>query len=62
MCGYACVNCGLCKGENRKPQIALENIKGYCMACGFLNGALDRVCKKCGAELEIKESKNSGVL
>ena len=52
MCGYACVNCGRCKGEAPAFSIDLENVPGYCAACGTINGPLDEACGECGAALD----------
>ncbi|MBC2889415.1 zinc-ribbon domain-containing protein [Gordonibacter massiliensis (ex Traore et al. 2017)] len=45
-CGYACVNCGKCKGESRplmKP--------GECPVCHEANPPERRTCSKCGSPL-----------
>ncbi|GAA6488398.1 hypothetical protein K270103H11_09650 [Gordonibacter urolithinfaciens] len=45
-CGYACVNCGKCKGKARplmKP--------GECPVCHATNPLGSRRCTKCGSPL-----------
>ena len=42
-CGYACVNCGKCKGQVRPLRC-----EGVCPACGTANSADALVCAVCG--------------
>lgn len=51
MCGYACTNCGRCRGEAPKFVVAQNDIPGYCSECGELNRPSATVCKRCGATL-----------
>jgi hypothetical protein len=48
-CGYACINCGKCKGEVRKPLAP-----GYCPACKRQNDAAADVCEQCGMRIPIR--------
>lgn len=48
-CGYACINCGRCKGRLPKPILVPR-----CMACGYENPLGSVICAKCGASLELK--------
>lgn len=51
MCGYACVNCGRCRGEAPKYATPLKDVPGYCVACETLNRPTARVCANCGEPL-----------
>ena len=51
MCGYACTNCGRCRGEAPRYLTSLEDVPGYCAACETLNGPTSSTCKNCGAAL-----------
>lgn len=46
MCGYACINCGRCKGESRFT-IAV----GLCGFCGERNDPHAMRCASCGKRL-----------
>ena len=48
-CGYACINCGKCKGEIRKPMAA-----GYCPFCKHLNDSYATICDRCGMRVPIR--------
>lgn len=41
MCGYACMNCGRCGKKPARPKPALEEVPGYCKACGSRLGSAD---------------------
>lgn len=45
-CGYACVNCGKCKGVVRDV-----TPEGYCPACKFQNDTSSEFCTQCGMRL-----------
>ncbi len=47
MCGYACMQCGACKGTRAGivPKVP-------CTACGALNDPGRELCESCGAPLE----------
>lgn len=47
MCGYACMQCGACKGA----QAAIAP-KVPCTVCGMLNDPRRKSCEGCGAILE----------
>ncbi len=57
MCGYACCNCGKCRGEASKHLASLEHVPGFCRECDFLNNPTAAVCKSCGASLADIASK-----
>ena len=52
MCGYACVNCGRCRGETSAFAASMDRVPGYCTACGTLNGPSAKTCASCGAEID----------
>ena len=52
MCGYACVNCGRCRGETSAFAASMDRVPGYCAACGTLNGPSAKTCASCGAEID----------
>lgn len=52
MCGYACVNCGRCRGEAPKFVVEQNDIPGYCRECGHLNRPSATACASCGAVLQ----------
>ena len=45
-CGYACINCGLCKGKAPKSFLLSR-----CIVCGTDNEQGTAVCKTCGNSL-----------
>lgn len=51
MCGYACVNCGRCRGEEPKYVTPLKSVPGYCVACETLNRPTATICASCGGSL-----------
>ena len=48
-CGYACVNCGRCKGRLPKPILVTR-----CVACAHENPRGSEVCEACGASLLLR--------
>ncbi|MCI2242528.1 zinc-ribbon domain-containing protein [Adlercreutzia faecimuris] len=48
-CGYACMNCGQCRGVLPKPILVPR-----CVACGHENPRGSRACEACGASLELR--------
>jgi hypothetical protein len=48
-CGYACINCGLCRGEIKDPILVTK-----CLQCGFENERGSKICAKCGASLSLQ--------
>ena len=48
-CGYACMNCGKCRGILPKPIFVPK-----CIACGHENPFGSERCEACGASLELK--------
>ena len=46
MCGYACINCGKCKGEVKNPLGP-----GPCTFCGAQNDPASARCSACGKRL-----------
>ena len=52
MCGYACVNCGRCRGEVSAFASSMDKVPGYCAACGTLNGPSAKTCSTCGAVVD----------
>lgn len=52
MCGYACVNCGRCRGETSAFAASMDRVPGYCTECGTLNGPSAKVCSACGASVD----------
>lgn len=48
-CGYACMNCGSCRGVLPKPIFVPR-----CIECGYDNPFGSEVCEKCGASLMLK--------
>lgn len=67
MCGYACVNCGRCRGEEPQFKMDQSEIPGYCVECGELNRPTAVACKKCGAPLansaapQVRNAANGAV-
>lgn len=55
MCGYACVNCGRCRGEAPAFAMDMERVPGYCERCEAVNGPTAQVCGMCGAPLASAE-------
>ncbi len=47
-CGYACINCGLCKGKLPKPILV-----PLCLGCGHENPLGTECCEQCGASLKL---------
>ena len=47
--GYACINCGRCKGRLPKPILVPR-----CVACEHENPFGSEVCEACGASLELR--------
>ncbi|MDR2196940.1 MAG: hypothetical protein LBO07_03135 [Coriobacteriales bacterium] len=47
MCGYVCMNCGRCKGENRFASWR----PGVCMSCGAQHAVGTEVCPICGGKV-----------
>ena len=45
-CGYACINCGRCRGILPKPILVPR-----CVACGHENPRGSAVCAACGADV-----------
>lgn len=45
-CGYACINCGLCKGKAPKPILVPK-----CIVCGTDNEQGSTLCISCGNSL-----------
>ena len=56
MCGYAWMNCGRCGKKPARPKPALEEVPGYCNACGHMNGPTAKRCKACGSRLGSADS------
>lgn len=48
-CGYACMNCGKCRGILPKPIYVPK-----CITCGYDNPFGSVECENCGASLELK--------
>lgn len=48
-CGYACINCGRCKGRMPKPILV-----PLCPFCGYDNPFGSETCEKCGGSLELQ--------
>lgn len=48
-CGYACINCGRCKGRLPKPILV-----PLCPACGHDNPFGSETCEACGGSLELR--------
>lgn len=48
-CGYACINCGKCRGVLPKPILVPK-----CLECGYDNELGSATCEKCGASLELR--------
>lgn len=48
-CGYACMNCGKCRGILPKPILVPR-----CVACGYDNPRGSATCAACGASLELR--------
>lgn len=55
MCGYACVNCGRCRGEAPAFAMDMERVPGYCERCEAINGPTAQICGTCGAPLASAE-------
>lgn len=54
MCGYACINCGMCKGEKREMQLL------RCIFCGHENEQEAARCDGCGKPLPRKPGGSQG--
>ena len=48
-CGYACINCGKCRGVLPKPILVPK-----CLECGHDNELGSETCEKCGASLVLR--------
>ncbi|MGI6033800.1 MAG: hypothetical protein ACOX69_10320 [Coriobacteriales bacterium] len=47
-CGYACINCGRCKGRAPKPIYV-----PVCIYCGHTNPFGSKTCEACGKSLKL---------
>lgn len=57
-CGYACINCGSCRGEIPRPIYVT-----MCVYCGFKNSEGSLRCERCGASLRLQSgvTNTSGI-